>query len=88
MHGGFKSCRWKLATKSEISQRKTINKLLLNVKSFLSLIIHNTVKIYVFVFVKLCTIVNALALVVVLLKIDYTRSLILIYERWLVAERN
>lgn len=49
---------------------------------------HNTVKIYVFVYVKLYTIVNALALVVVLLKIDYTRSLILIYERWLVAERN
>jgi len=45
-------------------------------------------KIYVFVFVKLYTIVNALALVVVLLKIDYTHSLILIYERWLVAERN
>jgi hypothetical protein len=57
-------------------------------KSFLSLIVHNTVKIYVFVFDKLYTTVNALAPVVVLLKIDYTRSLILIYERWLVAERN
>jgi hypothetical protein len=58
------------------------------VKSFLSLIMPNTMKIYVFVFVKLYAIVNALALVVVLLKIDYTHSLILIYEQWLVAERN
>jgi hypothetical protein len=44
-------------------------------------------KIYVFVFVKLYTIVNVLTLIVVL-KIDYTQSLILIYERWLVAERG
>lgn len=57
-------------------------------KSFLSLIMHNTMKIYVFVFVKLYTIVNSLALVVVLLKIDYTHPLILIYERWLVAGFN
>jgi len=49
---------------------------------------HKTVKIYVFVFVKLYTIVNSLALVVVLLKMDYTHSLILIYERWLVAGFN
>lgn len=44
-------------------------------------------KIYVFVFVKLCTVVNVLALLVVL-KIDCTQSSMLIYERWLVAERN
>jgi hypothetical protein len=54
------------ATKSEKTQSKTRNKLLLNVKSFLSLIVHN-MKIYVSVFVKPCTIV-----LVVVLKIDYT----------------
>jgi hypothetical protein len=44
-------------------------------------------KIYVFVFLKLYTIVNVLALLIVL-KIDCIQSSMLIYERWLLAERN
>ena len=58
MHGRFKSRRWNRASKSEKSQSKKRNKLLLNVKSFLFLITH-TMKIYVFVFVKLYIIVNS-----------------------------